>query len=104
MAGHFNPTVDFDGVVRRVPMIVEYGGAYYESLSLAVVRAALGMPKLSPGYATSKDKNYAGLEWLTLESAQGNLRIPVDAEVSALVHFPRSARHVPLYFRCRCSA
>ena len=45
MAGHFNPTVDFDGVVRRIPMVVEYGGAYYESLSLAVVRAALGMPE-----------------------------------------------------------
>ena len=87
MAGHFNPTVDFDGIVRRIPMVVEYGGAYYESLSLAVVRAALGMPKLSPGYATSKDKNYGGLEWLTLESPQGNLRIPVDAEVSALVSY-----------------
>jgi adenylate cyclase len=86
-AGHFNPVVDFDGIVRRVPMIVEYNGAYYESLSLAVVRAALGMPKLSPGYATGKDKSYGGLEWLTLESAQGNLRIPVDAEVSALVSF-----------------
>ncbi|MDP1635127.1 MAG: adenylate/guanylate cyclase domain-containing protein, partial [Gallionellaceae bacterium] len=86
-AGHFNPVVDFDGVVRRVPMIVEYDGAYYESLSLAVVRAVLGMPKLTPGYATGKDKNYGGLEWLTLESEQGDLRIPVDAEVSALVPF-----------------
>lgn len=86
-AGHFNPVVDFDGEVRRVPMIVEFEGAYYESLSLAVVRAVLGMPKLSPGYATGKDKNYAGLEWLLLESSQGDLRIPVDAEVSALVSY-----------------
>jgi adenylate cyclase len=86
-AGHFNPVVDFDGVVRRIPMIVEYDGAYYESLSLAVVRAALGMTRLSPGYATGKDRNYGGLEWLTLESAQGNLQVPVDAEVSALVPY-----------------
>lgn len=91
LAGHFNPVVDFDGVVRRIPMIVEYDGAYYESLSLAVVRAALGMPKLLPGYAAGKDKNYGGLEWLTLQSAQGDLRIPVDAEVSALVPY-RGAR------------
>lgn len=90
-AGHFNPVVDFDGEVRRVPMIVEYDGSYYESLSLAVVRAALGMPKLSPGYAPNKDKNYGGLEWLTLDSAQGNLRIPVDEDVSALVTY-RGAR------------
>ncbi len=86
-AGHFNPVIDFDGVVRRVPMIVEYEGAYYESLALAVVRTALGMPELSPGYATGKDKNYSGLEWLTLKSTQGDLRIPVDAEVSALVPY-----------------
>lgn len=86
-AGHFNPVVDFDGVVRRVPMIVEYEGAYYESLSLAMVRAVLGMPKLSPGYATTKNKDYGGLEWLNLESSQGTLRIPVDAEVSALVPY-----------------
>ena len=68
-------------------MIVEYDGAYYESLSLAVVRAALGMPKLSPGYAPGKNQNYGGLEWLTLESTQGNLQIPVDAAVSALVPY-----------------
>jgi adenylate cyclase len=37
-AGHFNPLVDFDGVSRRVPMLVEYKHKYYESLSLAVVR------------------------------------------------------------------
>ena len=86
-AGHFNPVVDFDGEVRRVPMIVEYDGRYYESLSLAVARAALGMPRLSPGYATGKDKDYGGLEWLTLDTAQGNLRIPVDDEVSALVTY-----------------
>lgn len=86
-AGHFNPVVDFDGEVRRIPMIVEYDGKYYESLSLAVARAALGMPKLSPGYATGKDKDYGGLEWLTLDTAQGNLRIPVDDEVSALVTY-----------------
>ncbi|MGC2047673.1 MAG: CHASE2 domain-containing protein, partial [Gallionella sp.] len=29
-AGHFNPKVDFDGMVRRVPMLAEYNGAYYE--------------------------------------------------------------------------
>ncbi|MBI5889515.1 MAG: adenylate/guanylate cyclase domain-containing protein [Nitrosomonadales bacterium] len=86
-AGHFNPEVDFDGVVRRVPMLLEYEGAYYEPLSLAVVRTLLGAPRLSPGYAPGKDKNYGGLEWLTLESPQGDLRIPVDDKVCALVPY-----------------
>ncbi len=91
-AGHFNPVIDFDGIVRRVPMIVEYGGAYYESLSLAVVRTVLGSPKLLPGFATaSGDKDYAGLEWLELSMPQSSLIIPVDSEVTALVPY-RGAR------------
>ena len=49
-AGHFNPLVDFDGNSRRVPMIVEHDGAYFESLSLAVVRTLLGHANLQPGY------------------------------------------------------
>ena len=28
-AGYFNPMIDADGVVRRVPMLAEYNGAYY---------------------------------------------------------------------------
>ncbi|MDO8312541.1 MAG: adenylate/guanylate cyclase domain-containing protein [Sideroxyarcus sp.] len=90
-AGHFNPVVDFDGVVRRIPMIVEHNGNYYESLSLAVVRTVLGSPQLVPGFATGQSKDYGGLEWLALESAQGDLTIPVDGEVSALVPY-RGAR------------
>jgi adenylate cyclase len=93
-AGHFNPVVDFDGVVRRIPMVSEYHGAYYESLSLAVVRTLLGFPKLSPGFVTdSKNKDYSGLEWLQLDLPQGSLKIPVDSEVSTLVPYqgPRGA-------------
>jgi len=87
-AGHFNPLVDFDGIVRRVPLLVEYNGGYYESLSLAVARTVLGGAKLLPGYATDgSDKDYAGLEWLDLALQEGNLRIPVDADVSALVPY-----------------
>jgi len=85
-AGHFNPVVDFDGVVRRIPMIVEHEGAYYESLSLAMVRAVLGSPKLVPGFV-GQSKDYGGLEWLSLESAQGDMIIPVDSRVSALIPF-----------------
>lgn len=87
-AGHFNPFIDFDGVTRRVPMVVEYGGAYYESLSLAVVRTLLGSPKLLPGYATEgRDNAYAGLEWLEMKLPDGSVRIPVDSEVSSLVPY-----------------
>lgn len=85
-AGHFNPLVDFDGISRRVPLLAEYGGAYYESLALAVVRALFDFPPIVPGYADASD-SYAGLEWLTLPTMHGDLHIPVDANVAALIPY-----------------
>lgn len=85
-AGHFNPLVDFDGISRRVPLLAEYGGAYYESLALAVVRAHHGFPPVLPHYEDASD-SYAGLEWLVLPTAQGDLRIPVDENVAALIPY-----------------
>ncbi len=97
-AGHFNPYTDSDGVSRRVPMLVEYKGAYYEPLSLAMVRVLLGMsaaaksgaatvslPKVVPGYPAEGiwSRGYQGLEWLQV----GPLRIPVDDRVTALVPY-----------------
>ena len=83
--GHFNPLVDFDGVVRRVPMIAEHEGAYYEALSLAVVRTLMGFPKVEPGYPSGgvMSGNYGGLEWLKV----GQLVIPVDETASALIPY-----------------
>ena len=85
--GHIIPLWDSDGEVRRVPMLVEYNGAYYESLSLAVVRVLLGTSKLVPGFTNDKGADYAGLEWLDLNSPQGSFRIPVDKDVSTLVPY-----------------
>jgi adenylate cyclase len=86
-AGHFNPWTDFDGRVRRVPMIAEYNGAYYESLSLAMVRTLLGQTKLLPGYAEVKTGGYAGLEWLELDTDASKLKIPVDSDVATFVPY-----------------
>lgn len=91
-AGHFNPLPDFDGLNRRVPMLVEHKGAYYESLSLAIVRTLLGSPNLAPGYAdsgffSSASRDYAGLEWLELPTSKGTLRVPVDENVAALIPY-----------------
>ena len=88
-AGLFNPIVDPDGVVRRVPMLSEYNGQYYESLSLAMFRAMLGAPKLEPGYPPERflSKSYAGMEWLELKAGNREIRIPVDKSVSALVPY-----------------
>lgn len=80
-AGHFNTDPDIDGVSRRVPMLAEYNGAYYESLSLAMTRVLLGSPPVVAGFPGGADST--SLEWLQI----GPLKIPVDARVRALVPF-----------------
>ena len=87
-AGHFNPWLDEDGVTRRVPMLAEYNGAYYEPLSLAMVRALTGFPPIVPEFIDDgASHGYAGLEELKV----GPFRIPVDQQVSTLVPY-RGAR------------
>jgi adenylate cyclase len=89
--GHFNMVPDDDGIVRRVPMIVEFKGAYYESLSLAVMRTLMGFPNVVPGYPEERfafaSRGYQGLEWLELNKGNISLRIPVDKSVATLVPF-----------------
>jgi adenylate cyclase len=74
--GHFTPWVDEDGVIRRVPLIYEYGGDYYEALSLAVVRRLLEIESISPIFVETGS-------WLDLQF----LRVPVDRHLQALVPY-----------------
>jgi adenylate cyclase len=89
--GHFNPLIDGDGVARRVPLLVEHKGAYYESLSLAMTRALLGSPKLVPGYPDARESSsanaYGSIEWLELTTMRGTMRIPVDENVATLIPY-----------------
>ncbi len=83
--GHFdNPVTDEDGVFRRVPMLQEYNGFLYESLSLAIARTYLGA-QVRAIFATGLGvgKRYHGLEWLGV----GDRRIPVDGEMATLVPY-----------------
>ena len=89
-AGHFNPRVDDDGVSRRVPMVMEYDGAYYEPFSLAMVRTHIAVgtgtfPKVEPGYPPEQmlSRNYGGMEWIKV----GPYTIPVDSEAAALIPY-----------------
>lgn len=81
--GHFNPLVDFDGSSRRVPLVVSFEGGYYEALSVAVLRTALGNGELRAGIPPGEKM----IEWLDVMSERGDLRIPVDENVSALIPY-----------------
>ncbi len=83
--GYFNINPDADGIMRRVPMLVQHDRKIYQSLALAMAGAALGAKNVEAGFAEGLGvgKRYAGLEWLKL----GQQRIPVDKEVAALIPY-----------------
>lgn len=89
MAGFFNSITEGDGVVRSLPLMAEYKGAYYESLSLAMFRMLVGLPGIGPGFPQEKFlmRGYQGLESILLKQGNKTLAIPVDDRVATLVPF-----------------
>jgi adenylate cyclase len=82
MAGHFNPIVDSDGNVRKLPLLVEYGGNFYQSLSLAMVRMAIGSPPVKP-IIYKESASYEKLEGIQV----GPLQIPLQEDASAFIPY-----------------
>ena len=87
--GFFNSITEGDGVVRSIPLLAEFKGQYYESLSLAMFRMLVGSPKVEPGFPKEKflSRNYQGLESILLKQGDKTLAIPVDGRVATLVPF-----------------
>lgn len=90
-AGHFNPYIDADGIVRRVPLLIEYEGGIYESLSLAMSRLILGINEIEPVFADDIRKTYAAMEWLRI----GRIDIPVDEKARAIIPYRGRERSFP---------
>ena len=82
-AGHFTPLFDVDGLSRRVPMLIQFEGDLYESLSLVAARHYLGghLPQVILG--DDRSEQYHAIEWLRVADRY----IPVDATVSALIPY-----------------
>lgn len=81
--GHIIPDIDFDGVLRRVPMMVSYRDGYYEALSLAVLRAYLDNEPLSMKFVDEPGAAAKQVEHFRIK----NSLIPVDLRATALVPF-----------------
>jgi len=86
--GHINPIVDHDGILRRIPMLVEYEGKYYESLGLASARALLGSLPLkaldADGQEITSNTNYFGaVEALDV----GGAILPVDSQLASYIPY-----------------
>lgn len=89
LGGFFNAITESDGVVRSLPLLAEYRGDYYESLSLAMYRRLVGMPQVSPGFSTDAflDARQQRLDSIVLRQAPVELAIPVDDRVATLIPF-----------------
>ena len=89
MGGFFNSITEVDGVVRSIPLLAEYKGQFYESLSLAMFRMLIGLPTIEPGFPEKEflSRNYQGLESILLKQGGNTLAIPVDDRVTTLVPF-----------------
>lgn len=87
MSGGFfnNPSVDEDGVYRRLPLLINYNSRIYEALSLTLYRTLLGMPevKFITGEGYGENNTDSHLEGLDIEGFQ----IPVDESSTLLVPY-----------------
>ena len=84
--GYFNnPSVDDDGVYRRVPLLVNYKHQIYESLPLALFRTLLEQPdiKYLTGENYGQNNTNSRLEGLDIQG----FHIPVDQKSILLVPY-----------------
>lgn len=89
-AGFVNITPDGDGAVRRVPLVLEYGGAYYAAFGLSLAAAALA--------AESGDPGDQGISYVTGDDfveLAGGRRVPVDHRGLATLSYLGPARTFP---------
>jgi CHASE2 domain-containing sensor protein len=84
-SGFMNASTDGDGVLRRMPLIVEFGGDVYPSLALATVRSGLQARRL----ALVDPANGRPTLWLD------DRELPLDADGSLLLRFRGPAGSFP---------
>lgn len=92
--GFFNPLLDSDGLVRRVPLIAQVGDRFYESLALASARMALGAKRMKPVFpqqdAVMTDqelRDYGALDSIALDTRPRPTFIPVERHLTTLVTY-----------------
>jgi adenylate cyclase len=87
-------------------MLVEYKGAYYESLSLAMVRnLLLGNPSITPGYAddSASSRHMRGWSGWNCQRSVA-VRVPVDESAATLIPYRGYQGSFRYLLDCRCAA
>lgn len=87
-AGFLNIGVHTDGMLRRLPIVMERDGHVYAALALSAVRAALGSPSVSLSARRDGALHLAmGPHGIALDE-QGTLALRFRAEDQAFTHIP----------------
>ncbi|SPB16332.1 sensor histidine kinase [Caballeronia novacaledonica] len=95
-AGYFNPVIDFDGSVRRVPLVTAFRDGVYGALSLEVFRALFGDASVRPVFDDPANPA-SPLAGLALATPRGTRVIPVDENGAALVPYRGATGSFPYY-------
>lgn len=87
--GAFTATVDDDGIIRRVPLIMQVGGQLFPSLSAEVLRIAIG----ASTYIVNTEEG--GI----VEIAIGDYVIPTDSYGNLWLHYTDETpeRYIPVW-------
>jgi len=84
-SGFMNAAPDADGILRRVPLLMELDGRVYPSLALAATMAATGSRDIVIRIANAN----------TASLIVGNLAVPVDGRANALVRYRGTKQTFP---------
>jgi adenylate cyclase len=84
-SGFLNAAPDGDGILRRVPMLIEYRGRVYPSLALSAVTAA------APGREATLEISHVNAASFALDTG----RVPLDGKSNLLVRYRGKKRTFP---------
>ena len=93
MSGFLNAAPDPDGILRRVPLLVEYDGNVYPSLSLAAVSMATGG---RPSAVRVDNVNNAAL-LIDTPPGGGDRTVALDGKSNLLLRYRGAKRSFPYY-------
>ncbi len=82
--GHILPAIDFDGLLRKVPMFIQYQDGYYDSLSVAIFRTFLDNEALR---VTLREDEGDGINRFKEILIGPKARIPLDKNGTALIPY-----------------
>lgn len=76
-SGFFNVAIDTDGILRRIPLLIEYDGGYYPSLVLATLMKTRGIRQVNVRIDSGRPSAVIA----------GTLTIPVDTDGNCLIRY-----------------